>query len=97
MTKIRNLDGKEFYLAENIMNVVVFVPVGLLFGIAMCGRNVCAALLFGTRLSIGIEGTFISTCLQKCRYFRDFFVDYVRAWNLGRKDFGNMVRLVYAP
>ena len=32
----------------------------------------------------GIYNTFISTCLQKCRNFRDFFVDYVRAWNQGR-------------
>ena len=45
----------------------------------------------------GIYNTFISTCLQKCRNFRDFFVDYVRAWNRGRRDFGNLVRLVYAP
>ena len=45
----------------------------------------------------GIYNTFISTCLQKCRNFRDFFVDYVRAWNQGRRDFGNLVRLVYAP
>ena len=39
----------------------------------------------------GIYNTFISTCLQKCRNFRDFFVDYVRAWNQGRRDFGNLV------
>ena len=45
----------------------------------------------------GIYNTFISTCLQKCRNFRDFFVDYVRAWNRGRRDFVNLVRLVYAP
>ena len=50
------LDGKEFYLAENIMNVAVFVPVGLLFGITMCGRNAWAALLVGAGLSVGIEG-----------------------------------------
>ena len=50
----------------------------------------------GTKNS-GIYNTFISTCLQKCRNFRDFFVDYVRAWNQGRRDFGNLVRLVYAP
>ena len=45
----------------------------------------------------GIYNTFISTCLQKCRNFRDFFVDYVRAWNRGRRDFSNLVRLAYAP
>lgn len=45
----------------------------------------------------GIYNTFISTCLQKCRNFRDFFVDYVRAWNQGRRDFGNLIRLAFAP
>lgn len=45
----------------------------------------------------GIYNTFISTCLQKCRNFRDFFVDYVREWNRGRRDFGNLVRLAFAP
>lgn len=49
------MDGKEQYLAENIMNVVVFVPVGVLFGIAMRRRNVWAALLVGAGLSAGIE------------------------------------------
>ena len=41
--------------------------------------------------------TFISTCQQKCRSFRDFFVDYVRAWNQGRRDFGNLIQLAFAP
>ena len=54
--------------------------------------------------------TFISTCQQKCRSFRDFFVDYVRAWNQGRRDFDrsssarllpkgrkNLIRLAFAP
>ena len=45
----------------------------------------------------GIYNTFISTCLQKCRNFRDFFVDYVKAWNQGRRDFGNLIRLAFAP
>ena len=45
----------------------------------------------------GIYNTFISTCLQKCRNFRDFFVDYVKAWNQGRRDFTNLVRLAFAP
>ena len=49
------MDGKEQYLAENIMNVVVFVPVGVLFGLAMRRRNVWAALLVGAGLSAGIE------------------------------------------
>lgn len=45
----------------------------------------------------GIYNTFISTCMQKTRSFRDFFVDYVRAWNRGRRDFGNLVKLAFAP
>ncbi len=49
------MDGKEQYLAENIMNIVVFVPVGILFGIAMRSRNVWVALLLGAGLSVGIE------------------------------------------
>ena len=49
------MDGKEQLLAENIMNVVVFVPVGILFGIAIRCRNVWAALSVGAGLSVGIE------------------------------------------
>lgn len=45
----------------------------------------------------GIYNTFISTCQQKCRNFRDFFVDYVREWNRGRRDFGRLVRLAFSP
>jgi len=49
----------------------------------------------GTKNS-GKYNTFISTCLQKCRNFCDFFVDYVRAWIRGRRDFGNLIRQVFA-
>ena len=45
----------------------------------------------------GIYNSFISTCQQKCRNFRDFFVDYVRAWNQGRRDFGSLIQLAFAP
>ncbi len=31
------------------------------------------------------------------RNFRDFFVDYVKAWNQGRRDFGNLIKLAFAP
>ncbi|MCI6460439.1 MAG: IS66 family transposase [Prevotella sp.] len=44
-----------------------------------------------------IFNTFISTCLQKCRNFRNFFVDYVREWNRGRRDYDNLVRLAFSP
>ena len=43
------------------------------------------------------SNTFISTCQQKCRNFRDFFVDYVREWNRGRRDYDNLVRLAFSP
>ena len=45
----------------------------------------------------GIFNTFISTCQQKCRNFRDFFVDYVREWNRVRRDYDNLVRLAFSP
>ena len=49
------MDGKEQYMAENIMNVLVFVPIGLLIGFASRNRNIWAALMVGAGLSIGIE------------------------------------------
>lgn len=48
-------DGREDLLAENIMNVVVFVPVGLLFGIAFKQMTWWKALLIGCSISITIE------------------------------------------
>lgn len=42
-------------LAENIMNVVVFIPVGILAGIAFRGFSWRKALALGAGLSIGIE------------------------------------------
>ena len=45
----------------------------------------------------GIFNTFISTCQQKCRNFRDFFVDFVKEWNRGRRDYDNLVRLAFSP
>ena len=60
--------------------------------------------------SLQMIHTFISTCVQQCRNFRDFFVDYVKAWNQGRRDFGrssftrllpsgreNLIKLAFAP
>ena len=41
--------------------------------------------------------SFISNCQQKCRNFRDFFVDYVRELNRGRRDYDNLVRLGFSP
>ena len=45
----------DFIMAENIMNVVVFVPVGLLFGIAFNGMKWWVAILLGMAISFGIE------------------------------------------
>lgn len=48
-------EGREDLLAENIMNVVVFVPVGLLFGIAFKQMTWWKALLIGCSISVTIE------------------------------------------
>lgn len=48
-------EGREELLVENIMNVVAFVPVGLLMGTAMRYRSVWSAMLVGVGLSVGIE------------------------------------------
>lgn len=48
-------DGREDLLAENIMNVVVFVPVGLLLGIAFKQMTWWKALLIGCSISVTIE------------------------------------------
>ncbi len=49
------MDGKEQYLAENIMNVVAFVPIGLLLGIGIPRLKWWYALLIGFCLSSSIE------------------------------------------
>ena len=48
-------EGRENLLAENIMNVVVFVPVGLLFGIAFKQVTWWKALMIGCSISVTIE------------------------------------------
>ena len=42
-------------LGENIMNVLVFVPVGLLLGLSSRSMTLLWALLIGVCLSVGIE------------------------------------------
>lgn len=44
-------------LAENIMNAAVFVPIGLLAGVAFRGMNWQKALMLGLGLSVFIEAT----------------------------------------
>lgn len=48
-------EGRTELLAENIMNVVVFIPVGLLLGIAFKQMAWWKALLIGCSISISIE------------------------------------------
>ena len=48
-------DGRENLLAENIMNVVVFIPVGLLLSIAFKQVSWWKALLIGCSISVTIE------------------------------------------
>ena len=48
-------EGREDLLAENIMNVVVFIPVGLLLGIAFKQVTWWKALLIGCSISATIE------------------------------------------
>ena len=48
-------DGREDLLAENIINVVVFIPVGLLLGIAFKQMTWWKALLIGCSISVTIE------------------------------------------
>ncbi len=48
-------EGNEDLLVENIMNVVVFIPVGLLLGIAFKQVKWWKALLIGCGISVAIE------------------------------------------
>lgn len=48
-------EGREDLLAENIMNVVVFIPVGLLLGIAFKQMILWKAVLIGCGIAITIE------------------------------------------
>ena len=48
-------EGREDLLAENIMNVVVFIPVGLLLGIAFKQMTWWKVLLVGCSISAVIE------------------------------------------
>ncbi len=49
------LDGKEQYLAENIMNVLVFMPIGFLLVTTIKDIRWWKVLLIGLCISIGIE------------------------------------------
>jgi len=49
------MDGKEWLLVENIMNLVVFMPIGLLLGCSFRTMNWKLVLAIGCVLSVGIE------------------------------------------
>lgn len=48
-------EGRKHLLKENIMNVVMFVPVGFLLGCASRGMRWWMALLIGVGISVSIE------------------------------------------
>lgn len=49
------LNGRDDLVTENILNVVLFMPVGFLLGIAFSEIRWKAVMLIGLSLSIGIE------------------------------------------
>lgn len=49
------LNGKESLVTENIMNIVMFMPVGFLLRVAFMKIRWKSVLLIGLILSIGIE------------------------------------------
>ena len=56
-------DGRVELLSENIMNVVVFVPIGILMAIAFKQMTWWKALLIGCSISITIEA--LQFCFMK--------------------------------
>jgi len=48
-------EGRTELLTENIMNVVAFVPIGLLLGVCIKGLKLWHAFLVGACLSVSIE------------------------------------------
>ena len=49
------MDGNVWLLVENIMNLVVFMPIGLLLGCSFRTMNWKLVLAIGCVLSVGIE------------------------------------------
>lgn len=49
------LDGQTFLLAENIMNVLVFIPIGLLMGLGFCKWSWRKTIGIGCLISVSIE------------------------------------------
>lgn len=49
------LDGDSFLLAENMMNVLVFIPIGLLIGMGSSKCTWCKVIGVGCLISVSIE------------------------------------------
>ena len=64
-------DGREDLLAENIMNVVVFVPVGLMLGslLRVKGSSTREATKSMTWLMVAIIGCGISVTIESLQFF----------------------------
>jgi glycopeptide antibiotics resistance protein len=64
-------DGREDLLAENIMNVVVFVPVGLMLGsfLRVKGSSTSEATKSMTWLMVAIIGCGISVTIESLQFF----------------------------
>lgn len=60
------MDGKEQYLAENIMNVVVFVPIGILLGFMINGSRFKVKSVW---LFVLMTGLVISVLIEAMQYF----------------------------
>ncbi len=52
---IKILDGEPKYIVENLMNILVFLPVGLLMPLSHNGINFKKVVIIGTTLSLVIE------------------------------------------
>ena len=64
-------DGREDLLAENIMNVVVFIPVGLMLGsfLRVKGSSTSEATKSMTWLMVAIIGCGISVTIESLQFF----------------------------
>lgn len=49
------VEGNRFYLWENVLNIVLFVPAGFLMKIAFPRMKIRKILLFGAAISFGLE------------------------------------------
>lgn len=48
-------EGQKYLILENILNILVFIPVGLFSGLISKGKKSCIIILVGFFLSVSIE------------------------------------------